>query len=54
MLQRLKSAPLAAGRALGRLGARLVKLALIATAVTALMIALDAIFLSDDDAREDA
>jgi hypothetical protein len=39
-------------RALGRVGARVTKLALIATAVTGLVIVLDAIFLDDDSDSE--
>jgi hypothetical protein len=48
VLQRLKRLPASLLRALGRLGKRATKLALLATAVTGLFIVLDAIFLDDD------
>lgn len=52
MLQRLKRLPAALLRAISRLGKRLTTLALLAGAVTALFIVLDAILLDDDEDPE--
>lgn len=53
MLQRLKAFPLALLRRIGGLGRKIVRLTAIAAAVTALLIALDALFLPDSDESDE-
>jgi hypothetical protein len=49
VLQHLKALPAAIGRRTARLGRRVVRLTVIAAIVGAIFMALDALFLPDDD-----
>jgi hypothetical protein len=52
VLRKLSHLPVALGRKLALLSLRLARLTAIAAIVAALLIILDAVFLSDDDERE--
>jgi hypothetical protein len=53
VLQRLKALPLAFLRGVARLGRRILRVTAIVAAVTALLIALDALFLPDEEEETD-